>query len=290
MKNKISVITASYGHDKYIAAAIESVLAQTFTEFEYIIFDDGSKDSSRDIIEEYAKRDSRIKFHTHENIANKGLAKTVEASIALANSPYIAFLESDDMWESTFLEEMYQVAEKREDVGLFYSDVKPFGSDEINNTKHEKLLSRRRRFIHKESKNRMDLVFEGFISTFSSVFTRSHILKSFKYEPIIPQRLDHYLWTQCLLQMPACFVEKKLCRWRKHNESYSRSTVEPYPFACEDMLFDLLYPEHTEKDKVFYHSLVSGKKEKIFRKQIRAFLGYYFNKKYPHEKLKIYTY
>ncbi len=70
---KISVLTASYNYEKYISQTIESVLNQTYTDFEYIIFDDGSTDNSVNIIKEYAKKDKRIKFYTHENNSNKNL-------------------------------------------------------------------------------------------------------------------------------------------------------------------------------------------------------------------------
>ncbi len=286
---KVTVITASYGHEKYIAHAIDSVLCQTYTEFDYIIFDDGSKDNSRSIIEEYIQKDERIKFHTHENLQNKGLPATIEAAVNLVKTPYIAFLESDDIWEPTFLEEMLNIAEAQENIALFYCGVKIFGDDNSNNSKHIKMLEKRKRFIQKESISRMDLVYERFISTFSSVLVRSSILKSCKFDPLIPQRLDNFLWIQCLIQQPAIYLDKELCRWRKHDSSFSRSTVEPYPLATVDMFFNLLYPNNSDKDKAFCHFWLTGKKEKIFRKQIRAFLRFYFDKKYRNAPFKIYS-
>ena len=62
---KISVLTASYNYENYISETIESVLNQTYKDFEYIIFDDGSTDKSLEIIEKYAQKDSRIKIYSH---------------------------------------------------------------------------------------------------------------------------------------------------------------------------------------------------------------------------------
>ncbi len=289
MKKNVSVITASYGHENYIAHAIESVLNQTHADFDYIIFDDGSKDSSRNVIEKYAQKDSRIRFYTHENIQNKGLPATIKAALDCVQTPYVAFLESDDLWEPSFLEEMLDVAKKRQDVGLFFSGVQAFGEDEHNNKAHTKMLERRKRFIQQRGIVRMDLLYSRVISTFSSVLARTSVLKACRLDPIIPQRLDHYLWAQCLLQMPALYVDKILCHWRKHDAGFSCGVREPFPFASEDMLFDVLYPENTKKDKAFYHYLLSGKKEKAFRNQLRAFLRFYFHVKYPLEKLIVYT-
>lgn len=74
----ISIITASYNYEKYIKDTIESVLSQTYSDWEMIIVDDGSKDKSRDIIKEYCEKDSRIKLYTHEKNVNKGLAETIQ--------------------------------------------------------------------------------------------------------------------------------------------------------------------------------------------------------------------
>ena len=77
----ISIITTSYNYSKYIRDTIESVLNQTYTDFEYIIFDDGSTDNSLEIIESYAKKDNRIKLYTHPNNENRGLIATNIAAI-----------------------------------------------------------------------------------------------------------------------------------------------------------------------------------------------------------------
>jgi cellulose synthase/poly-beta-1,6-N-acetylglucosamine synthase-like glycosyltransferase len=105
----ISVVMVVCNADHFLCASIESILCQTLTEFEFIIVDFGSTDSSNSIISSYAAKDGRIKFH---EIAPCGLAEARNAACCLARGEYIAMMDADDVanpkrlaWEFTFLEE-----------------------------------------------------------------------------------------------------------------------------------------------------------------------------------------
>jgi glycosyltransferase involved in cell wall biosynthesis len=89
----ISVILPVYNAEKYVAAAIESILTQTFTDFELLIFNDGSSDRSKEIIQQY--NDPRIKFF--DDSANAGLVACLNAGIDLATGKYIARMDADDI-------------------------------------------------------------------------------------------------------------------------------------------------------------------------------------------------
>lgn len=82
-----------YNAERYLALAVESILNQTFIDFEFIIIDDGSTDNSSLILENYAQLDSRIRLIKR---ANKGLVKTLNEGISLARAPYIARMDADD--------------------------------------------------------------------------------------------------------------------------------------------------------------------------------------------------
>lgn len=90
----ISVIMTAYNTEKYISEAIESIIRQTYKNFEFIIVDDGSTDSTLSIIMEYAKRDNRIIVIAHKNI---GLAKSLNDGVRIARGEYIARMDSDDI-------------------------------------------------------------------------------------------------------------------------------------------------------------------------------------------------
>ncbi len=91
----ISIIIPVYNAAQTISATIESVLNQTFTEFELIAIDDGSRDLSLAVLMAYAETDSRIKIVSQ---ANKGVAATRNMGIELSRAPIIAFLDADDLW------------------------------------------------------------------------------------------------------------------------------------------------------------------------------------------------
>jgi len=102
----ISIITPSYNSEKYISETIESVLAQTYKNWEMIIVDDVSSDDSLQIIEQYTQKDSRIKVIRSKQ--NMGPAHARNRAIKEAKGRYIAFLDSDDVWFPKKLEKQIQ--------------------------------------------------------------------------------------------------------------------------------------------------------------------------------------
>lgn len=105
---EISVIVPVYNVENKIRRCIDSILAQTFTDFELILVDDGSPDNSGVICDEYAKKDSRIRVIHQEN---KGASAARNTGINEANGKYIGFVDSDDYVDSNFLKTLYDLAE-----------------------------------------------------------------------------------------------------------------------------------------------------------------------------------
>ena len=104
----ISVIVPVYKVEPYLHRCVDSILSQTFTDFELILIDDGSPDNCGTICDEYAARDSRIRVVHQEN---KGLPAARNAGLNVACGEYIASCDSDDYWEPNLLETVYQTAE-----------------------------------------------------------------------------------------------------------------------------------------------------------------------------------
>lgn len=118
---KVSVIMPIYNADKYLASAIDSVLAQTLTELELICIDDGSTDDSLKILKEYRERDERIRIVT-ENNAGPGLARN--NGIRRSRGEYIAFVDADDFLAPSFLESLYTYAKENElDIAISSYDM-----------------------------------------------------------------------------------------------------------------------------------------------------------------------
>ena len=101
MNPKISVIIPVYNQERYLAETINSVITQTFGNFELILVDDGSRDKSAQIIKEYAQQDNRIVPIFQ---ANSGKPKAINAAAAIAKGEYLAFMDHDDLMMPNRLE------------------------------------------------------------------------------------------------------------------------------------------------------------------------------------------
>ena len=106
---EISVVMTVYNREKYVSHAIESILSQTYKEFEFIIVDDGSVDSSPDIIKKYAKKDQRIKYIRQQN---SGSAHARNTGIKKSQGKYIALMDDDDTSMPTRLEKQLKYLTK----------------------------------------------------------------------------------------------------------------------------------------------------------------------------------
>ena len=117
---KVSVIIPTYNRNKLVLDAIDSVLEQTFQNFEIIIVDDGSTDNTKTHIDSYQKKDTRIKYIFQEN---QGVSIARNTGLEAAQGEYIAFLDSDDRFLIDKLERQVFILENHHDIGLIYSKI-----------------------------------------------------------------------------------------------------------------------------------------------------------------------
>lgn len=112
---KVSVVIPTYNSVRYVTVAIESVLAQTFKDFEILVIDDGSTDNTREVLEKYA---SPIRYLYKPN---GGVSSARNYGIENARGKYIAFLDADDLWLPEKLERQVALLEADEEIGLCYA-------------------------------------------------------------------------------------------------------------------------------------------------------------------------
>lgn len=106
---KIQIIVPVYNAQEYLRQCFDSIINQTFTDWEVIAVDDCSRDLSADIIKEYMAKDARFRCITQET--NGGVSKARNKALDMICAPYVAFLDSDDYWENTMLETLFNTAE-----------------------------------------------------------------------------------------------------------------------------------------------------------------------------------
>lgn len=118
-KPLVSVVIATYNMANYLPIAIQSVLAQTYENFELLIVDDGSTDNTREIVKPFLN-DSRVRYFRQEN---KGQPAALNHGIRESAGEYLAFLDADDIWVSEKLELQIPLFSQSEKLGVIYSGV-----------------------------------------------------------------------------------------------------------------------------------------------------------------------
>ncbi len=116
----ISIIIPTYNTQKYISETIQSVIDQTLSDWELIIIDDGSTDNTVQIVEEFKKRDTRIKYYYQENA---GVSAARNKGIELSKGEFIAFLDADDIWLPKNLEKKIESIENNVEVFWAFSNI-----------------------------------------------------------------------------------------------------------------------------------------------------------------------
>ena len=116
---KVSVIMPVYNAERFLRYSIDSVLSQTYVDFELILVNDCSKDNSLMIMREYEQKDSRVKVFSNEQ--NRGVSYTRNFGVENASGEYIAFLDSDDMWTSDKLQKQFELIDKYPDTDICFS-------------------------------------------------------------------------------------------------------------------------------------------------------------------------
>lgn len=180
---QVSIITPCYNASRYISQTIDSVLTQTFTDWEMIIVDDGSKDDSSDIVEKYVKKDSRIRLIQQPN---GGSANARNHGIREATGRYIALLDADDLWLPQFLEKQIEFMKEKNAICV-YSSYKRI--DENSNEILKPLICRP--FV-----NYKKMQITNFIGCLTGLYDSSKYGKKYLDEKLKSIRDDYAYWIE----------------------------------------------------------------------------------------------
>ena len=223
---KISVILTSYNHAAHLRQSIESVLNQTFADFELIIWDDASTDNSWEVIQSF--RDKRIRaFRNQQN--RRGHYGLNQAISSKARAGFIAVNHSDDVWEPNKLARQLEVLESRPDIGAVFSwaavineDGTPFENEshfyhsvfeQPNRSRHEWL----HHFFH-----------NGNVLCHPSVLIRRQCYDDCGlYRANFAQSADFDMWVRLCLQHEIYVMPEKLVRFRIHQDESNASGDRP---------------------------------------------------------------
>ena len=214
---KVSIIMPSYNSAKFIKKAIDSVLTQSYSEWELIIVDDCSTDNSVKIIEEYSEIDSRI-ILIKKNI-NSGVADTRNFAVKFANGTYLAFLDSDDIWHSEKLKSQVDFMIKN---NASISFTQYFRID-INDS------------IIKEVRNIPKLVTYNDLLKGNSIAMSTSMIDYKKIENVFFEKIgheDYYFWLNILkLGTVAHGLKESLVFYRVHQSSLSSNKFKAIKYT-----------------------------------------------------------
>jgi glycosyltransferase involved in cell wall biosynthesis len=226
-----TVIIPLYNKENFIENTLKSVFAQTFEDYEIILINDGSTDNSETIVLKY--QDKRIRYFSKEN---QGVSKTRNFGIKLAESDYICFLDADDYWFPTFLEEIKLAIDKNSDQKVFATAI------EIQTLKNT--------FSAKYSITKNDPIqivdffessqMESVIRTSSSVFQKEVFETVGQFDENLKISEDTDLWIRIGLKYKVVFIWKILSRYVFDKKSISRN----FSYVFEDEFFEK--HKHTE--------------------------------------------
>ncbi len=205
-----------YNAEKYIQAAVESILNQTFTNFEFIIINDGSTDNSLKILEDYAHQDERIRLISREN---KGLVATLNEGIAIAQAPLIARMDADDISLLERLKIQKEYMDSHPDVVCLGSQVK--------------VIDGKGRFlIHNDIKQGHDEIVLSALQGVSPIIHPTAMIRLEALKKINGYSIDNYpaedlaLWIDLSEIGQLVNLEMPLLEYRIHDNSISTSSHE----------------------------------------------------------------
>lgn len=204
---EVSIITPVYNSSKFLQETIDSVLSQTFQDWEWLVTDDCSQDNSVEILNN--QNDSRIKVFKTEKNGGAGHARNI--SLQNATGRFITFLDADDFWEQEFLEEMVSFM-KKEKTELAYSNYARCD---------ENLTPKIEDFKADKEVNFNNLLKTCRLSLLSSMYDSQRVGK--EYFPEGSKREDHVMWLNLLKKIPAGKpLPKTMAKYRMHASSISR--------------------------------------------------------------------
>ena len=222
MNPKVSIILPNYNNEKYLKEAIESVLSQTYTNFELIIVDDASTDESLKIIKKF--NDERIKVITSE--INRHVAYASNLGIQNATGEYIAKIDSDDIWEKTKLEKQIEFMDKHKEYGVCFSKVNIIDEKSENaNVKYQAIFD-----LFDQAKNQSQKEWLNFFLTkgnclcnSSSVIRRSTFenIDGFFHLAYVGAE-DYELWVRMVIRYPIYILDERLVRYRWEENSKNK--------------------------------------------------------------------
>ncbi|WP_290146495.1 glycosyltransferase family 2 protein [Paramuribaculum intestinale] len=194
---KVSIITPAYNAAKYISRTIDSVRNQTYTEWEMIIIDDGSRDNTAEIVANYANKDNRIKLLRQNNA---GSAAARNNALRNSTGQLVCFLDADDLWDADFLSSQVTFIKER-DAALVFASYRRINAED------DEIL---KPFIVPDRVNYIGLLKTCSISCLTAMYDKERVGENYFNENLRSMRDDFVFWLQILKKIPYAYGNKAI--------------------------------------------------------------------------------
>ncbi len=207
--SRVSVIIPVYNAEKTIGEALESVAAQTYTDYEIIVVNDGSSDQSESVIKKYMRPPFDI---TYVEQINKGAAAARNAGLRIAKGELIAFLDADDLWDKDKLATAVQAMDANPTVKLVFTDMRHMVNDLLV---HSSYLHERGYRNLTSGRIYDNLLKENCIFTPTVMVRRDALNTIGHFDEQLPIAEDYDLWLRITRQYPVHFIDRPLVTRRR---------------------------------------------------------------------------
>lgn len=238
---QVTVILPVYNGERYLREAIDSVLAQTYRDFELWVCNDGSTDGTVDIVDSYI--DPRIR--RVDNPHNMGLVATLNHAFSMVESPYIARMDDDDLWHPEKLELQMKLLESRPEVGVCGTSIHKFGDVDAIHV-----------FPEESDALKVGLLFYCMMSHPSVVYRRSMLIETgLSYRQDYFPAEDYKMWVDVLKQSHIFNLQQPLVEYRQHGGQICREKKEEQVVLerkLREEQLRLVFPDPTDEELQFH--------------------------------------
>ncbi len=272
---KVSVNIAAYNAEKYIKETIDSILTQTFQDFEIIIVNDGSTDKTAEIIESYG--DPRIKFLQNEK--NMNLVYTRNRALGESTGEYIAIIDSDDIAITDRLETQVKFMDEHRDIGVCGSWIQYFGA--ANSIV---------KYPETPDEIKCMLLFNNVIAQPAVMMRRSLLEKhNLTYTRIFAE--DYDLWMKSSFCFNIYNIQKVLLNYRISEKSYSQRNTLPTNNAIDEMFKEYLLKLDIDctDDTIRVHKTIGNKIPLTTLEDLNLAKAHYVELISKNNRLKVYN-
>jgi len=208
----VTVLLSVYNGERFLRESVESILGQTFTDFEFLIVDDASTDSTALILTEYAGRESRIRL-VH-NPGNLGLTRSLNRGLALAAGKYVARQDADDVSLPERLQRQVEFLEEHEDIAVLGTCLEIIDEE-------GKLLATRRLATESDEIEAELLLKNNALLHTSVAIRKSALLETGGYDERIQFAQDYELWWRVSKKWKLANLPEVLVKWRESSQRIS---------------------------------------------------------------------